>query len=70
MQRSRVSSTSVRSVGYDRRTHALEIEFLSGSVYRYAMVPASVFERLRTAPSVGSFVNSVVKPRYPARKLR
>jgi hypothetical protein len=70
MRRSRVQSSSVRSIGYDPRQHALEIEFHGGSIYRYGLVPESVFERLRTAPSVGSFVNTVVKPRYPARKLR
>lgn len=64
MKRFWVRSRSVRSVGYDADTATLEIEFLTRVVYRYFMVPARVHRELRDAPSVGTFVNKVLKPSY------
>ncbi len=51
-------------MGYDPLTAILELEFEKGAVYRYFMVPASTFEALRGAPSIGTFVNKFIKPRF------
>jgi hypothetical protein len=64
MQRQRVQSESILSVGYDRSARAVEVEFTSGAVYRYAPVPAYVYRELLDAPSKGAYVNTVLKPRY------
>ena len=64
MQRQRVQSESIISVGYDRSTRAVEVEFTGGAVYRYAPVPAYVYRGLLDAPSKGAYVNTVLKPRY------
>lgn len=69
MKRTHVQSSSVRSIGYDARRALLEVEFRSGAVYQYEQVPEAVFRLLRTAPSVGTFVNRVVKPRFDARRI-
>jgi lysyl-tRNA synthetase class 2 len=66
VQRSPVDSTSIASVGYDPRAHALEIEFRTGRVYRYSQVPAAAYRLLLQAPSIGEFVNKQIKPRFPA----
>ncbi|MDB4975989.1 MAG: imidazoleglycerol-phosphate synthase [Myxococcaceae bacterium] len=70
MKRSFVRSSSVRSLGYDSASAVLEIEYGSGSVYRYAQVPEAVYRLLRRAPSVGTFVNKVIKPHFEARRVR
>ena len=57
------------SVGYDALTHELEVEFQGGRVYRYAHVPAAAFRLLLQAPSIGEFVNSVIKPRFDATRV-
>jgi hypothetical protein len=43
MKRHYISSSVIRWYGYDPDTGALEIEFNSGHIYRYAGVPAYAF---------------------------
>lgn len=64
MNRTPVTSSSVLSVGYDRSTLTLEVEFQNGSVYQYFDVPELVFHELMAAPSVGRYVNQSVKDSY------
>ncbi len=61
MERTPVQSSSVSSVGYDRDSSTLEIEFLNGSVYQYFGVPESIFNGLMNAPSKGTFLDQFVK---------
>ena len=37
-----VRSTAIAAVGYSKRRHILEIEFVNGAIYRYLDVPPSV----------------------------
>lgn len=64
MRRERVSSSTVASIGYDEASEIVEVEFVNGSIYQYYSVPASVFEQFRTAPSVGKFLNAVIRKAY------
>jgi len=66
MKREPVNSSAVRSVGYDRQTQTLEVEFASGEVYRYLGVEYFVSLALLRSDSLGRFVNERVKPRYPS----
>ena len=66
MIRQPVNSSAVRSVGYDRRSRTLEVEFTSGEVYRYLGVERIVFGALLRSDSPGRFVNERIKPRYPS----
>lgn len=69
MQRQPVDSSSIVSVGYDEATHELEIEFQGGRVYRYQSVPAAAYRLLLRAPSIGEYVNQVIKPRFAASRV-
>ena len=60
-----VSSSNVSSVGYDSESQTVYVQFLGGSTYAYKGVPAHEFENLRTAPSVGSYLNRNFKNVYP-----
>ena len=63
-----VYSSNVSEVGYDSDTEELLITWLkSGRVSAYAGVPEDVAEACSRAPSVGSFVNSEIKPFYQHR---
>jgi len=64
MRRKRVSSSAIRSMGYDLSSHTLELEYVSGRVYRYFDVPEDVVQALREAPSLGEFVNTAIKGVY------
>ena len=59
--RTTVSSSAMRSVGYDRDARVLEIEFTGGEVYQYFKVPASVHRGLMSAESHGRYLNEYVK---------
>ena len=69
MQRQAVVSESVVSVGYDEAVHELEIEFRGGRVYRYVEVPTAAYRLLLRAPSIGKYVNAVIKPRFATREV-
>jgi hypothetical protein len=69
MDRSAVSSSSVVSVGYDARRATLEIEFHGGRVYQYLHVPIAAYRLLLQAPSIGDYVNRVIKPRFEAVRV-
>lgn len=68
-QRQSVASTNVISIGYDEQTETLEVEFLNGSVYQYYNVPPDLFERFRTAPSKGQFLNAMIRNAYPYSRV-
>jgi hypothetical protein len=60
-----VSSSNVESVGYDAANQTVHVRFLNGSTYVYKGVPEHEFENLRTAASVGSYLNRNFKNVYP-----
>jgi hypothetical protein len=68
--RASVASTGIRSVGYSKRLHVLEIEFVNGAVYRYLQVARPVYQALMTADSKARFYNKNVKGHYPSLKMR
>ncbi len=69
MNRQRVSSSNLSSVGYDPNTSTLEIKFHESGVYQYYGVPESVYQRLMSAHSKGGFFNDFIKERYRWRKV-
>lgn len=64
MYREPVVSESIASIGYDDDAEVLEIQFVSGAVYRYSGVPQDVHEDFRQAPSKGAFFNRHIKDAY------
>lgn len=57
-----VLSSAIRSVGYVSGT--LEIEIVSGDVYRYLDVPRDVFLDLMRAESKGAFFNERIRDSF------
>ncbi|RYD58163.1 MAG: KTSC domain-containing protein [Sphingobacteriales bacterium] len=64
MKRRQVSSSTIKSTGYDPGRGILEIEFTSGEVYRYHEVPPYHFAGLLNAPSKGKYYNKYIKEFY------
>lgn len=69
MERISVSSSNIRSIGYDAEKLLLEIEFHSKAVYQYSNVPILVFENLKSAISHGSYFSKNIKDVYTYRKV-
>ena len=70
MNRQPVSSSNLRSVGYDSSTKTLEIEFNSGGVYQYYGVPPIVYQELMNAPSHGKYFHAHIKGVYRYARIR
>jgi len=64
-----VSSSNIASVGYDPDDQIVYVQFLNGSMYAYKGVNEHEFENLRTAASVGSYLNRNYKNIYPYEKV-
>jgi hypothetical protein len=69
MNRVPVDSSSVAAIGYDTASFILEVQFHNGQVYRYFDVPPAAHRLLMNAPSIGAFVNTVIKPRFDCARL-
>lgn len=64
-----VSSSNIAAVGYDADSQTAYVQFLNGSLYAYKGVPQHEFENLRTASSVGSYLNRNYKNVYPYERV-
>lgn len=62
-----VYSSNVAEVGYDPETKELLITWTKGKRSIYSGVPEELAEQLVNAPSVGSMLNTEVKPFYAHR---
>ena len=61
MERLRVTSKNLSSVGFDEETSTLEIEFNSGYIYQYFGVPFHLFSALMFAGSKGEFFDRFIR---------
>jgi hypothetical protein len=68
--RESVRSSAIAKVGYSKRRHILEIEFVNGAVYRYSDIPISVHRELMSAESKARFYDSNIRKRYPSVLIR
>ncbi len=69
MNRVPVSSSQIKSVGYDALHGKMEVQFSTGEIYEYDNVPLSKYEALLDADSVGSLFHSTIKGKHPHRKV-
>jgi len=68
--RHEVQSTAIAKIGYSKRRHILEIEFVNGAVYRYLDVPLSVYRDLISAESKARFYDSNIRRHYRSVLVR
>jgi hypothetical protein len=70
MNRIALDSRTLASAGYDDPSATMELEFVEGRVYRYFVVPRSVFDALFSADSVGRFFQEHIRDVYPYERIR
>ena len=70
MQRAFVESTTLRSAGHDAQSAVLELQFRNGAIYRYLLVPQSVYRDLLVAGSKGGYFNQNIRGRYPYQRVQ
>jgi hypothetical protein len=69
MKRERVTSSNIKSIGYDAAKKILEVEFKSGAIYHYKDVPADVHKSFMRADSKGKFLFNEIKGTYDFKKI-
>ena len=70
MDRRKVSSGSIRSVGYEERNRVLEVEFSDGRITQYSSVSAEVHRRLMSAPSIVSYFRDNIEESFTAKPVK
>lgn len=69
MDRKRVNSSKIRSVGYDEKTQTLEVEMSNGQVWQYPKVYPEVYRRFLAAPNPTSFFEDRIAEDYTGRRV-
>lgn len=69
MQRQKVASSNIESVGYDKEKKILCVEFKGGSVYEYLNVPNGQYNMFMQAQSKGHYLKSSIIPTYESMKI-
>jgi hypothetical protein len=65
-----VQSTAIAKIGYSKRRHILEIEFVNGAVYRYLDVPPAIYRGLLSTESKTRFYDSNIRKHYRSVLVR
>lgn len=65
-----VVSSMMRSAGYDEVHAVLEIEFVTGQVYRYHAVPRREWRELMDAESKGRYFDAYIRDKYPMMRVQ
>jgi uncharacterized small protein (DUF1192 family) len=69
IERIKVASSNVESIGYDKERKELYVEYANGWIYSYAGVPGLVYEKLMESNSKGRFLANNVKSVFMHTKL-
>ncbi|MEO7213335.1 KTSC domain-containing protein [Mucilaginibacter sp.] len=69
MNRESVSSSNIASIGYDKTSETLEIEFINGGVYQYFDVPEREYDGIMNAASHGQYLAQNIKGNYRFSKV-
>jgi hypothetical protein len=69
MERKRVNSSKLKSVGYDEKSRTLEIEMSNGQIFQYSGVYPEVFRRLMAAPNPTAFYDDKIAEEYSAKRV-
>jgi len=70
MERKKVSSSQIRSVGYDSGSQVLEVEMSDGTLWQYSRVPSEVHRRFLAAPTIASYYRDNIEEEYSRKRLR
>lgn len=71
IERQKVESSQIESIGYDAENKTLEVEFKNGgSVYQYYNVDAATYEEMVAAESKGKFLGQKIKGNFAFMKVK
>jgi hypothetical protein len=62
-------SSLIHAVGYDARRALLEVQFQTGTTYRYFDVEPETYQELLAAESKGQYFNDYIREAYLYREV-
>jgi hypothetical protein len=68
IERQPVSSSNIKSIGFDPKERIMAVEFSDGAVYHYHNIEKNTYEDLLSAKSVGSHFHKNIKGVYKHSK--
>lgn len=69
MERQKVKSSNIESIGYDEKEKTLEVEFINTGVYQFLNVPKETYEAFIKSESIGHFFAVYIKKQYIFKKI-
>lgn len=69
MDRHKVTSSNIESIGYEDKKNLLEVIFKSRAVYLYSNVPETVFKEFLSSQSKGTYFQKNIKDKYPTQRI-
>lgn len=70
MERVKVESSNIRSVGYDKETGVLEIEFSNDSIFQYDSIQPETHNALMTSKSKGKYFHNYIKNFHSSTRIK
>ena len=70
MNRKRVNSSKLRSVGYDEVSRTLEVEMSNGQVFQYTGVYPEVYRQFMAVPNPTTFFDDKIAEEYTAKAVK
>lgn len=70
MERKKVNSSGIRSVGYDTGQQILEVELSDGSIWQYSKVSGEVHRRFMNSPSMVSFYRDSIEEDFSRKRMK
>ena len=69
MERKKVESSNIESVGYDPEKLILEVEFENSGVYEYYGVDDDIYQSFMKDTSLGRFFGKHIRGKFESKKL-
>lgn len=69
MERTPVTSSNIKAIGYDAETKSLEVEFHNGAVWLYSGISAEIHAELAKAESVGRWFSSRITGKFEGQRI-
>lgn len=67
MQRNKVESSNILSIGWENNT--MEVEFKSGDIYSYSDIPESEYKTFLNQKSKGAYLATVISKKYKSTSV-
>lgn len=56
-----VNSTNLKTVGHDKETNTMQVEFFNGAIWNYSPVTEDAYKTMVKSESVGQWFNQNIK---------